>query len=150
MNPYEFEKHLQSQPMRPVPPHWRQELLSAARQASVAHNSARAGHRAHASHSLLSTINSKLSTFLWPHPAAWAGLAAIWVIVLGLNFTTQDAALRIAKHTSPASPELLMAFQEQQRLLNELIGPHETPSAEPPKPSPARPRSDRRTGLMMV
>jgi hypothetical protein len=43
-----------------------------------------------------------------------------------------------------------MAFQEQQRLLTELIGPREIPMAERPKAAPPRPRSERRSRLMMV
>jgi hypothetical protein len=43
-----------------------------------------------------------------------------------------------------------MAFQEQERLLSELIGPHETPVAERPKPRPPRPRSEGRKELLMA
>jgi hypothetical protein len=59
-----------------------------------------------------------------------------------------DAALRVAKRASSPSPQVFMAFQEQQRLLSELIGPRETPVAERPKPVPPLPRSERRTGLL--
>ena len=41
-----------------------------------------------------------------------------------------------------------MAFQEQERLLAELLGPRETPVAERPKPHLPQPRSEGRRVLM--
>jgi hypothetical protein len=148
MKPDDFEKHLQRQPLRQVPSEWRDGVLSAARQATRPQpvpRIARDGLWA-----VFSTLNSQLSTLLWPHPAAWAGLAAAWVVILGLSFTTRDAALHVARRGSSSSPQVFMAFQEQQRLLNELVGPGEIPAAERPKAAPPRPRSERRSGLMMA
>ena len=56
----------------------------------------------------------------------------------------------IAKHAPPVSPQVFMAFQEQGRLLSELIGPSETPVAEQPKPRLPRPRSERQRALLMA
>jgi hypothetical protein len=148
MKPDSFEKHLQSQPVRQVPAEWRDGVLSAARLAvrpQPVPRIARDGLWA-----VFSTLNSQLSTLLWPHPAAWAGLAAAWVVILGLSFTTRDAALYVARGVSSPSPQVFMAFQEQQRLLNELVGPREIPTAERPKAAPPRPRSERRSRLMMA
>jgi hypothetical protein len=148
MKPDDFEKHLQRQPLRQVPSEWRDGVLAAARQAARPEpvsqgtgDGLRAG---------LSTLNSQLSALLWPHPVAWAGLAAVWVVILGLSFTTRDAARHVAKRTSSPSPQVFMAFQEQQRLLNELVGPREIPVAERPKAAAPQPRSERRSGLMMA
>lgn len=77
-------------------------------------------------------------------------MAAAWVVILGLNLTTRDASLALAKHASPASPQVFMAFQEQERLLSELLGPRETPVAEPPKPRLPRPRSEGQRALLMA
>jgi hypothetical protein len=150
MNADDFEKRLQSQPLRQVPTEWREEILSAARQVVSAQPVPCPAPRAHALTAFLSTINSRLSALLWPHPAAWAGLAAAWVVILGLSFTTRDAARLVARRASSPSPQVFMAFQEQQRLLTELIGPREMPAVERPKAAPPRPRSERRRGLMMA
>jgi hypothetical protein len=148
MKPDDFEKHLLRQPFRQVPAEWRDGVLSAARLAvrpQPVPRIARDGLWA-----VFSTLNSQLSTLLWPHPAAWAGLAAAWVVILGLSFTTRDAALHVARGVSSPSPQVFMAFQEQQRLLNELVGPREIPMAERPKAAPPRPRSEGRRDLLIA
>ena len=150
MNPDDFEKRLERQPLRQVPGEWREEILSTARQASLPEHAPRATYHAPAPASLLSTIHHQLSTLLWPHPLAWAGLAAVWLVILGINLTTRDASTVIAKYASPVSPQVFMAFQEQERLLAELIGPRETPVAEPPKPRLPRPRSEGQAALVMA
>jgi hypothetical protein len=148
MKPDDFEKHLQRQPLRQVPAEWREGVLSAARQAGRPQTAPRApGDGLWA---VLSTLNSQLSTLLWPHPVAWAGLAAVWVVILGLSFTSRDAARHVAKRASSPAPQVFMAFQEQQRLLSELVGPREIPVVERPKAAAPRPRSERRTGLLIV
>jgi hypothetical protein len=70
MNPDDFEKRLQRQPLRKIPSEWRESILQEAK--SAPHSSPVIRH------SFLSTLNSTLSTILWPNPKAWAGLAAVW------------------------------------------------------------------------
>jgi hypothetical protein len=77
-------------------------------------------------------------------------LAAVWLVILGVNLKTRDDSILVAKHAAPVSPQVVMAFQEQERLLLELIGPRETPVAERPKPAPPRPRSELRHELLMA
>jgi hypothetical protein len=148
MKPDDFEKHLQRQPLRRVPGEWREEVFSAARQAARVEPSHHLSP--HGLRTVLSTLGSQLSSLLWPHPAAWAGLAAVWVVILGLHGATPDAPRLAAKGGPSPSPQVFMAFQEQQRLLSELIGPRETPVADRAEPAPPRPRSERRSGLMMA
>ncbi len=146
----DFEKRLQRQPIRQVPADWRDQMLAAAREAASAQPVPCPTARAHGLSGLLSTINHQLSALLWPRPAAWAGLAAVWLVILGLDLATRDAPQGVARRGSRPSPQVFMAFQEQQRLLTELIGPREAPVAEPPKQAPLRPRSERRRDLQMA
>jgi hypothetical protein len=148
MNLDELERRLQRQPSRPVPAEWRHQILSVARQTAGAEHAPSTTHHALHQPSLLSTFNSQLKTLLWPHPAAWAGLAAIWVLILGFNLATRDATPLMAKRASPVSPQVFMAFREQERLLTELLGPREAPVAERPKPRQPSPRSEGRRVLM--
>ena len=150
MNTEDFEKRLQRQPLRQIPGEWREEILSAAREASLPEHAPRTTHHVPAKASLLSTLHHQLSTLLWPHPTAWAGLAAVWLVILGINLTTRHGSTALAKHSAPVSPQVIMAFQEQERLLAELIGPSEVPVAERPKPAPPRPRSERRRELLVA
>ena len=148
MNTDGFEKRLESQPLRPVPAEWREDILSAARQAASVESAPRAARRPGWSPALLSTLNHQLFALLWPHPAAWAGLAAIWLVILGVNLATRDATPLMAKRAAPVSPQVFMAYQAQERLLAELLGPREAPIAQPPKPRPPQPRSEGRQALI--
>ncbi len=149
MKPDDFEKHLGRQPLRPVPLEWREQILAAAREAAGSSQPV-FGFRRRSLRAVLASLNARLSALLWPHPAAWAGLAAAWVVILGLHGATHDAPQLATRRAFPPSPQVFMAFQEQQRLLSELIGPHDAPATDRPKPALPRPRSERQSGLLMV
>jgi len=91
----DFEQRLQSQPLRPVPPEWRGDILSAAR-AAVPHPGPAAG----------APIRRLLSEWLWPHPVAWAGLAASWALVAVLN-TAAGGPVLAAFRPTPLSASAL-------------------------------------------
>ena len=98
---------------------------------------------------LLSTLNHQLSTLLWPHPKAWAGLAAVWVVILAVNFAARDPLpVREAMNATPPSPQFREMLKEQEQLLAELVGPIETPAANRPKPIAPQPHSQRREQFM--
>jgi hypothetical protein len=134
MKPDDFEKRLQSQPLRQIPSEWRKDVLQ--RATSAPHSSLAIRH------SLLSTLNSKLSTLLWPHPKAWAGLAALWIAIAALQFANSDSA-SAAKKTAPPSADTLVILQQQSRMMAELVGPMAPHEVDRPKPR-ALPRSERR------
>lgn len=134
----QFEQRLSQQPVKEVPPVWRAEILAAARAAQPAPQVARV-----AKHSFLSTINAQLSAVLWPHPKAWAGLAAVWVGIIVLNVSTQDRAVPRMERAEPASPEMVVELRKQQKLYAELMGMNEPRVAERPKDVPGRPRTQR-------
>lgn len=136
MNSDDFEKRLQRQPLREIPPEWREKILQGAE--TPRHSSSVIRH------SFLSTLNSKLSTVLWPHPKAWAGLAALWLVIAVVHFASSDSTVQVAKKAEPPSPETLVILQQQQRLLAELVGPAAPRDADRPKPNTMQPRSERR------
>ena len=141
MNTDDFEKKLQRQPLRRVPPAWRADILCAARNAAAVQRGTR--NTEHATRSFLSTLNSQLSTLLWPSPRAWAGLAALWLLMLAVNLLTSHEPATVANRIPPPSPQVLLAIQAQERLLYQSLGARELPEAERPKPTSPRPRSDR-------
>lgn len=119
----DFEKQLQQQPLRPVREHWRNQILQAAKRSEGL--ASRVGSHAK---------KSWLYQLLWPCPQAWGALAAIWVVVLFLNYTGSEADVTVAKEPTE-SREVLMAVKQQLQLREELMSANDMPAVEPPKMS---------------
>jgi len=86
-----------------------------------------------------------VAELVWPNPRAWAGLAAVWVLVFGLNFATREPApAGLAQQSERPSPQRRELLQQQVRLLAELVGPNGTPERDLPKPSAPRSQGERR------
>ena len=139
----QFERHLSRQPLRQVPRAWREEILSAAHAAQTAGHGSRITNQ-----SFLSTLNHQLSTFFWPHPKAWAVLAAGWIVILAMNFSMRDPVPRVAEKSVPPSPEVIVELKKQQLLFAELVGAREPLDADRQKLFSPKPRSERVEILM--
>ena len=130
MKPDEFENQLQRQPLREVPTEWRTEILLAAQAAS----SPRASHPTpHAS--------PWWREWLWPSPQAWAGLAAVWLVIVAFNVTTSPHSAEMAKQAPKLSPEAETTLAAQRRELARLLD-NFTETTPAPKPVPPGPRSE--------
>ncbi|HTY87451.1 MAG TPA: hypothetical protein VMB80_08305 [Candidatus Acidoferrum sp.] len=129
-----FERRLSRQPLRQIPAGWRKEILGEADKVGTARRAVR-GRRSAAS------LPDWISNLLWPHPAAWAGLAAVWLVVLAVNVSIRDRAPALAEKFTPP-PEVMVELKRQQRLLAELIGPREARDADRAKPLVPRPRTE--------
>jgi hypothetical protein len=138
MKPDDFEQKLQRQPLRQVPAGWRGEILAVAESAAAVRHPPSVTRP-----SWLSTLNSQLSTILWPHPQAWAGLAAVWILILAVDFSMRDPSPIRAEMSLPPSSEVIVELRQQQRLLAELIGPRDTSDADRSKSFVPPPRSER-------
>lgn len=133
----DFEQRLHRQPLRQIPSQWRSEILQ---------NVVTAPHSSSViRHSNLSTLNHRLSTLLWPHPKAWAGLTALWVAIAVVQVTVADRPVHVAKKAQPPSADTIIVLQQQTRMLAELVGHTPPPDADRPKPGAPQPRSERRT-----
>lgn len=151
MTPDPFEQRLSRQPLRPVPAEWRDEVLARAgdlQSPSLASTAvADGGCKPPARTSHLSTFNSQIREWLWPCPQAWAALAAVWVLLLAVNFADRD---RSAPSTASAKalPVMPYAYREQQKLLAELFPPEPIspprPRVQPAPAPPSAPRTDLR------
>jgi hypothetical protein len=130
MKPDDFEQQLQRQPIRPVPEEWRAGILEAARNVARPRGAAPQIE-----------LIPWWREWLWPCPQAWAGLAAVWLIILGLNTTRQEAAAIAANQPTTPSPEAQMTLAAQRRELARLLENIAEP-APVPKPTPISPRSE--------
>jgi hypothetical protein len=132
-----FEQRLRRQPLRAVPPAWREEILAAAE----------ANRRAVPDDglALLAALRLRLRELFWPAPQAWAGLAAIWLVIVSVNLVTREPVpAAIARQAAPPTPLQRELLKEQQQLFAELVGPSEKHAADRPKPLAPQPRSQRR------
>jgi hypothetical protein len=123
----EFEQFLKNQPLREVPSAWRAVILPTAKQPKAVQP-------------------PWWREWLWPSPAAWAGLACIWVVILALNVATRPpAAERQLAERSPApSLDVALALAQQRNELAQLLGsPVESP-VEPKRRYPPGPQSESR------
>ena len=128
MNTDDFEERLGRQSMRPIPRQWRGKILDAALRAS-------------SQPPILSPQPTAWwREWLWPCPQAWAGLAAVWMLLLGLHITAPSRPSALVSQ-SP-SPEKQTDLAAQRRELAKLLDAQTDP-APSPKPSVPGPRSER-------
>lgn len=132
-----FEERLAAQQLREVPPNWRREIL---RNASAA-----AQARSVQPRWSYGALGKRFSALFWPNPTAWAGLAAVWLLILGLNVASRDYAEPMRNQPIVAASlqdRALLKLQEQ--MVVELLGSDRAPSHETGKPATPSPRSQRR------
>ncbi len=71
---------------------------------------------------LLRCSNKLWFELVWPCRRTWAGLATIWLALTVFNAVhSERAPIVVTKTASPVA--LRLAFLEQQKILNEIIGP---------------------------
>jgi len=132
----EFEQRLRQTPLRSLPPEWRQDILAAAQPpTSVPARS--------------QPTELWWTRLLWPYPRAWAGLAAAWVVILGLHLATREPAetTTAARAEATPGPEYRAQLQQQQQMLAELLGPAEPREAARSRSTPGSPHTWRQTTL---
>jgi hypothetical protein len=133
MNNDPFEDQLRGQPLRQPPADWRKDILGAADRETR-----------HDSPLTPQPSISWWQSLFWPAPRAWAGLAAVWIGILGLQYLAGDDSPK-PRQTAQASPsrQVEFALREKHRLYVELLNETETNAvAEPPQWFVPKPRSE--------
>jgi hypothetical protein len=135
-----FEEHLRSQPLNGPPPEWRSEILAMARQTGASVRSIEAVEHGRNERSLwLTTIRG----WFWPHPGAWASLAAIWLFLFimqhQMNVEIQEE-LTLAG-VQPPITDVMLAMEQHQIVIEQLLALNdfEWPVIDRPKPMPVAP-----------
>jgi len=135
MNPDNFEKQIERAPLRQPPAEWRAEILSVARANIRTPAASEAG--------LLTSLRELLARI----PAAWSAIAAVWLVIIGVN------ALLLESPPTGAASGFAAAFSDGPTIWNlqraeiRLLADHLNTVSEPPQPRPQpvpAPRSDRR------
>lgn len=90
--------------------------------------------------------NAVWRELIFPSRRIWAGLAAIWIVLFIFNFSQRDSSELMAKKIP--SPEIISSFQQQEKLLAELIGQNEPQVAEQRKTFLPTPKSERRFEML--
>jgi len=79
--------------------------------------------------SVASLLQNLWGELLWPSRYAWSGMAAVWVAMLVINGQLSD---HVASARPVSSQEIIQAWEEQTRVLAELIQPAHPAAAPPP------------------
>ena len=136
-----FEQRLGRQPLRPVPANWRAGILRAAQTVQVNEKSV---HLPVASQTgWRHVVGRELRALFWPNPKAWAGLAAVWVLIAIINFSMRDTTPQTTEKSAPPSPAAVAELRNQQRMFVELSCQGETQEADRQKNIPLKPHSER-------
>jgi hypothetical protein len=80
--------------------------------------------------------------WLWPNPQFYLGLAAVWAVMLAVNWTTHESRLMVKHEAPPMTSETRTALTEQRRELVELLDLSAAPLPEL-KPQGSPPHSER-------
>ncbi len=60
---------------------------------------------------------------IFPCRRTWTALAAVWMALFIFNVSQRDKVELAARKLPPPSPEAILAWRQQEKLLAELIGP---------------------------
>ncbi len=91
----------------------------------------------------ISDLDATRSRFRSDAPA-WAGLAAVWVVILALDLTARGPETRVMREREvPSASEMRFAWKQKQLLMADLAFLFEPAPAD--KPAPPAPQSNRHT-----
>jgi len=89
----------------------------------------------------LSCSKNLYRELIFPSRRIWSGLAAIWCLLLLINFSLRDPSTTAITKSAP--PEMMMTFRDQQKLLNELLADRLPPmDVERPRIYSPKPRTE--------
>jgi hypothetical protein len=91
---------------------------------------------------LANAIRLSFRELVWPCRRTWTALAAVWVALFIFNVSQRDKAELAARKLPPPSPEAILAWRQQERLLAELIGPSAPGDVEQRKIFLPKPRTE--------
>jgi hypothetical protein len=91
---------------------------------------------------LANAIRLSFLELIWPCRRTWAALTAVWIALFIFNVSQRDKSELAARKLPPPSPEAILAWRQQERLLAELIGPSAPGDVEQRKIFLPKPRTE--------
>ena len=134
MKHQDLEEQMRRQPFRDVPSDWRASIIAAAARSAPLPDGPRSEERGPR------TSRRFWQELLWPAPAAWAGLAALWLLIAVFNYGSSVELFRFGRRALEPSLDHVRLWREQRGLFVELL------DLKPPErrdPAPTRPRTAR-------
>lgn len=80
---------------------------------------------------------------IWRCRRAWAGMAALWLVMWGIHVHLSDRQWIAASARPESAPAIWQSIEEQRQVLAQLLPPANSEPIEPPRRSDPRPRSER-------
>ena len=93
---------------------------------------------------ILAFLKKAWLELIWRSRRVWAGMGVLWLAARAANLEMKTTSPEVPAVRSAVSRELAQAFEEQRRLLAELLPPADPPLVIITRPN-ARPRSERLT-----
>ena len=143
----QFEQRLSRQPLRQVPAGWREEILAAADAESASRPSREFTFAATYFCRSLNPQRSTLNRFMASSQSLGRAGGGLDFDSGGEFFQRATQSPAVAERSAPPSPEAIVELRQQQRMLAELIGPHDMSDADRSKSFAPQPRSER-MGMM--
>lgn len=129
---------------------WEQIERSVLCAASASRPEISAGHsRPPGWRAVFSTLGVQVLANLDSPAKAWAGLAAVWTLILTLNFTARESeGPLLAAPNAPSASEMRFALRQKSLLMAQLAATSEPAAADKPKGAARGPRADRRSEFL--
>ncbi|HEY5793261.1 MAG TPA: hypothetical protein VIS74_08180 [Chthoniobacterales bacterium] len=118
MNPDSIETRLAQIPLRELPPEWKQAVLARSRRTATP-----------------APLRLNFRDWLWPHPWAWAGVAAAWLLIAGLNCSGPRGGALYAIH--PAQRISTEQYAAYVRVRDRFLAQNHPPEPRAAWPPPA-------------
>jgi hypothetical protein len=81
---------------------------------------------------------------LWRPRRVWAGFAAVWLALVAVNLATSDHSPAAARANGKLPPAgFFFGWEQQEKLMADVMLQAPPPQADRPRPTPPRPRSER-------
>ena len=94
-------------------------------------------------HAVFAVLGQQFQAGLRRSPMLWGAIAAVWAVILVLDFTAREPDSRLASNQRvPSVSEMRSAWKQKQLLMADLAMALEPIPADKPQPPPPGPRSD--------